>query len=54
MKGRGVKTAATAGDLLVTVEADVPTSLTDEQRAAVEAFAKATTDSPRSRLLAEA
>ena len=54
VKGRGVKTAATAGDLLVTVEADVPTSLTDEQRAAVEAFAKATTDSPRSRLLAEA
>ncbi|MFZ0171202.1 MAG: molecular chaperone DnaJ [Acidimicrobiales bacterium] len=54
VKGRGVKSGATAGDLLVTVEVDVPTTLTDEQRAAVEAFAKATADSPRSKLLTEA
>jgi DnaJ-class molecular chaperone len=49
-----VKSASTTGDLLVTVEIDVPAALSDEQRAAVEAFAKATTESPSAQLLAEA
>jgi molecular chaperone DnaJ len=53
VKGRGVKTASSAGDLLVTVEVDVPTSLNDEQRAAIEAAGKATTNSPRAHLWAE-
>lgn len=42
VKGRGVPAGkkAAAGDLLVTVEVDVPAELTDEQRAAVEALAE--------------
>ena len=39
VKGRGVATAKGTGDLLVTVQVDVPTDLTDEQRDAVEALA---------------
>jgi molecular chaperone DnaJ len=41
VKGRGVPAGrkTSTGDLLVTVEVDVPDSLTDEQRAAVEALA---------------
>jgi DnaJ-class molecular chaperone len=35
------------GDLLVTVDVTVPKSLTEEQRAAVEALAAASDDSPR-------
>ncbi|MGC9960393.1 MAG: molecular chaperone DnaJ [Acidimicrobiales bacterium] len=54
VKGRGVKSGSATGDLLVTVEIDVPASLSDEQRAAVEAFAKATSQSPSAQLLAEA
>jgi molecular chaperone DnaJ len=53
VKGHGVKTASATGDLLVTVEVDVPTVLTDEQRAAAEAFAAATPASPRAHLLEE-
>jgi molecular chaperone DnaJ len=37
----------TTGDLIVTVEVDVPSQLTDEQRAAVEQLAAATTVNPR-------
>ena len=42
IRGKGVPghSAAPAGDLLVTVDVTVPTELTDEQRAAVEALAK--------------
>jgi molecular chaperone DnaJ len=42
IRGRGVPAhaKAPAGDLLVTVDVIVPTDLTDEQRAAVEAMAK--------------
>jgi molecular chaperone DnaJ len=42
VKGRGVPGQGTkaAGDLLVTVDVTVPTELTDEQRAAVEAMAR--------------
>ncbi|MEZ5134833.1 MAG: DnaJ C-terminal domain-containing protein [Acidimicrobiales bacterium] len=50
VKGRGVATKKSTGDLLVTVEVAVPTALTDEQRAAVEALAAATTESPRANL----
>lgn len=46
--GRGIETAATTGDLLVSVTIDVPDSLTDEQRAAIEAYAA--TESPRNHI----
>jgi DnaJ-class molecular chaperone len=36
--------------LIVTVDVEVPTTLTDQQRSAVEALAAATTVSPRTRL----
>jgi molecular chaperone DnaJ len=38
------------GDLLVTVEVTVPKKLTHEQRAAVEEFARVSTDGPRAHL----
>jgi molecular chaperone DnaJ len=46
VRGRGVTTSKSTGDLLVTVELDVPTELSDQQRAALEALAAAT-PSPR-------
>jgi molecular chaperone DnaJ len=46
VKGMGVGTSATAGDLIVTVDVQVPTSLTDTQRSAIEALAAATTVKP--------
>lgn len=42
VKGRGVKTAKKTGDLLVELEIAVPSSLSDDARAAVEAYAAAT------------
>jgi molecular chaperone DnaJ len=50
VKGKGIVTNKHTGDLIVTVDIDVPTELTDQQRAAIEAFATATTVSPRQRL----
>jgi len=50
VKGRGVTTKKGVGDLLVTVHVDVPSTLTDEQRRAVEAMAEAFPDSPRAHL----
>ncbi len=50
VKGRGVTTKKATGDLLVTVKVDVPSELSEDQRAAVEAFGAATTDSPRENL----
>lgn len=52
VRGRGVPAGGSrkAGDLLVTVQVDVPKHLTDEQRAAVEQLAAATTESPRRHL----
>jgi molecular chaperone DnaJ len=47
VKGRGVSTRKATGDLLVTVEIQVPTELSDAQREALEALAAATTESPR-------
>ena len=40
VKGRGVAAKKGTGDLMVTVHVAVPTSLTDEQRAALEALAE--------------
>ncbi len=48
-RGRGVRHGTPHGDLLVTVEVAVPTSLTDDERKAVEALAKVTS-APRDRL----
>lgn len=48
--GRGVAGAKTTGDLLVKVEVVVPSSLTDDQRKAVEALGSVLTDDPRRHL----
>ncbi|MGY9071790.1 MAG: DnaJ C-terminal domain-containing protein [Acidimicrobiales bacterium] len=53
VKGRGVETIKSTGDLLVTVEVVVPTSLTDQERAAIEALAEVTDWSPRGASVAE-
>jgi molecular chaperone DnaJ len=47
VKGRGIATKKRTGDLIVTVDIDVPTELNDEQRAAIDDLARATTISPR-------
>jgi len=52
VKGKGIEMPAKrgstgAGDLIVTVEVQVPTQLTDEQRAAIQQLAAATTVDPR-------
>ena len=49
VRGRGVATGRSNGDLLVTVEIDVPTELNDAERSAIEALAAAGT-SPRAHL----
>jgi len=51
VKGKGVQRASSSGDLLVSIKIDVPGELSDEQRAAVEALALATTTSPRDHLM---
>ena len=54
VKGRGVKHAKGSGDLRVTVQVAVPQRLTDDARAAVEAYAKATAgEDPRADLMAQ-
>ena len=50
VRGRGAHTPHAPGDLLVTVEVAVPTRLSDDERAAVEALAAATTENPRGHL----
>ena len=50
VKGKGVPTTSGIGDLIVTVAVQVPTELTDEQRAAIEQLAAVTTVNPRSSL----
>jgi molecular chaperone DnaJ len=52
VKGKGITVASrrdgtATGDLIVTVEVDVPSQLTEEMRAAVEQLAAATTVNPR-------
>jgi molecular chaperone DnaJ len=51
VRGKGIPTTKSTGDLIVSLDVQVPTELTDEQRAAIEAFAAATTVSPRASLL---
>ncbi len=48
VKGKGIATKGSTGDLIVTVDVQIPTELSDDQRAAVEQFAAATTVNPRS------
>jgi molecular chaperone DnaJ len=55
VKGKGIETQSRrhghhVGDLIVTVDVDVPTHLNDQQRAAIEQFARATTVNPRTQL----
>lgn len=47
VKGKGISTKKSTGDLIVTVDVEVPTKLNDEQRAAVVAYAAATSAPPR-------
>ncbi len=51
VKAKGIETAKRTGDLIVSVEVQVPSSLTEEQRTAVEALAAASPGSPRAHLL---
>ncbi|HEX4905366.1 MAG TPA: J domain-containing protein [Acidimicrobiales bacterium] len=46
VRGRGVAAAKRTGDLLVTVQAEVPKTLTDKQRSALEALRDAMSGSP--------
>jgi molecular chaperone DnaJ len=50
VKGKGIAGKHGTGDLIVTVDIAVPKHLDDQQRAAVQALAAATTVSPRSRM----
>jgi molecular chaperone DnaJ len=53
VRGRGIpagKSGAKPGDLMVKVDVLVPSSLTDEQRAAVESLAQVTEAAPREHL----
>ena len=50
VKGKGVMTPKHNGDLIVTVDVQVPHTLTHEQKAAIVALAAATTVSPRKHL----
>jgi molecular chaperone DnaJ len=47
VKGRGIATPKGTGDLIVTVDVVVPTSLTEAERAAIEQLAEATTVSAK-------
>jgi len=49
VRGKGIVTPKREGDLIVTVDVQVPATLNDEQRAALEAFAAASPDGPRRR-----
>ena len=48
VRGKGIVTPSRSGDLIVTVEVEVPRELNDEQRRAIEQLAAATTVDPRS------
>lgn len=47
VKGRGVVTPKGTGDLLATIEVAVPSRLSAEEKKAIEAYAAASTESPR-------
>lgn len=50
VKGKGIETKRATGDLIVTVNVQVPDEMSDEQRAAIEQLAAATTVNPRDSL----
>lgn len=50
VKGRGVKSGSKTGDLLVTVVVQIPASLTDDERSAMEALAAVSPGAGRERL----
>ncbi len=51
ISGKGVETSTGTGDMLVTLEIEVPRELTDSERSAIEALKDAQSDrNPRSRL----
>ncbi len=50
VRGKGVAGKQRSGDLIVTVNVEVPSELTDEEREAIERLAAATTVNPRSSL----
>jgi len=50
VRGRGVSTPRSRGDLLVNIEIDVPQQLSDAERSALEALAAAIEESPRAHL----
>lgn len=50
VKGHGIETNSVKGDMLVVVEIAIPTKLNKGQRAALKAFAEASTESPRAHL----
>jgi molecular chaperone DnaJ len=52
VRGRGVAAKSKTGDLLVTVEVDVPTALTDESREALEKYAATQHTDPRPKITA--
>jgi len=54
VKGRGVASGATPGDLMVNVVVAVPQKLNEPQKKAVEALGNVLTESPRSHLYREA
>jgi molecular chaperone DnaJ len=47
VRDKGITTKKASGDLIVTVNVDVPTILSDQERAAIEQLAAATTVGPR-------
>jgi molecular chaperone DnaJ len=51
VKNKGIESAKTHGDLIVTVDVAVPTELNDDERQAVEALQQASTNSPRDRII---
>jgi molecular chaperone DnaJ len=50
VKGRGITVGSKTGDLLVTVEVDVPKNLTEKEKEAIEALKAASNASPREHL----
>ena len=54
VKGKGIASVKTTGDLIVSVDVVVPTELTDDQKDAVVAFAKASDGSPRDTVFEQA
>jgi molecular chaperone DnaJ len=54
VRGKGIPNGKGTGDLLVTVDVQVPGELNDEQRAAVDTLAQVLDDNPRAALFAAA